>query len=380
VTSVSLSRRRFRSASGYYRALASEAVRPALRLYGRLATGGRATRPEDWRKGLLIGETHIGDVLYNTASLDPLRRGLPHCDWFYLAERPAAEVLEANHALRGVITRRRPRSSSAADRETLDLLRGERFDAAICYNSGRYWPDLLLAVRLGIPNRVGYVHNGFSGLVTHPVEIGDPRPYPAYFRGLVAQLVGAPPDWPLRPTVVTTPADERAVDQVWSELRLGTSRPILACFVTTRQASGSWPPESFAATVRLLEARHDVQVVLSGARADAGLLERLRREHGLSGAVMAGRLSLPSMVAFLRRCRAVLTTDSGPRHLANAAGAPVFFLRNLGYAKHQAGVYCDTEHDLAPDAELVPPHLQQGLLRQVTPEQVAETIGRALAG
>ena len=334
--------------------------------------------PRDWRKGLLIGATHIGDVLYNSASLDKLKRGLPNCEWFYLAEEPAAEVLETNPALEGVIKRRRPRSSSGENRETVGLLRRERFDAAICYNSGGYWRDLLLAVRFGIPNRVGYVHNGFSGLVTHPIEIGAPKPYPAYFRGLVAQLVEARPDWPVRPVVVTTPADESAADRVWSDLGLDAGPPVLACFVTSRQRVGNWPRENFAATVRLLTTRRDIHVVLCGAKSDAGVLERLRSDHHLACAVMAGRLSLTEVVAFLRRCRAVLTTDSGPRHLANAAGVPVFFVRNLWYSKHSAGVYCETEHDFAPDAEFVPPERQEALLRLVTPEQVAERIGRTL--
>jgi ADP-heptose:LPS heptosyltransferase len=65
----------------------------------------------------------------------------------------------------------------------------------------------------------------------------------------------------------------------------------------------------------------------------------------------AGRINLRALVSFLRKCDAVLTTDSGPRHLANAAGVPVVYLRNLLSLETETGSYLASEHDLVPPAE-----------------------------
>jgi ADP-heptose:LPS heptosyltransferase len=52
----------------------------------------------------------------------------------------------------------------------------------------------------------------------------------------------------------------------------------------------------------------------------------------------------------------VFTADSGPRHLANAAGTPVVFVRNLWFPSAEAGPYCDTEVDVVPpEWESLPP-------------------------
>ncbi len=134
----------------------------------------------------MLGADHIGDVLYNTGSLPALAEGFPNCDGIMSPRRPRAAVLANNPSINSCVAK-------------LDLLKS--VDVAICYNSGGYWRDLLKVVGQRIPNRVGYVHKGFSALVTHPVGIDYPQPYPAYFRDLVAQITGRTPDWSLRPKI-----------------------------------------------------------------------------------------------------------------------------------------------------------------------------------
>ena len=328
---------------------------------------------------MLLGETHIGDVLYNTASLPALHKGLPDCEWHYLAESPAAEVLATNPHLASVINYPRPRFNkpfavSARIEEVESILREQDFDVAICYNSGMYWRDLLLATRLGVPNRVGYTHKGFSGLVTFPISINYPQPYSAYFRDLVAQVTGYAADWPLRPVIFTTEYDDLLAANTWNGQAFDSAKPVLACFVTTRQPTGVWPAEYFGETLSLLSNRHHVQILLCGAPSDEEKLLNLKKQHHLNCPVLAGQLSLRALVAFLRRCDAVLSTDSGSRHLANAAGVPVFFFRNLRSSRVETGVYCDTEFDLAPDAEFVPPEEQTKRLSNVKPRNIIEVL------
>lgn len=356
-------RRYFRKRINYAVALASEAARPLLRSVVR-ADG--ASPPTSWRRGLLVGADHIGDVLYNTASLPYLRRGLPNCEWSYVASAPASEVLVTNPHVAEVIT---PRNRAEWVRNVSE----KAFDVIVCYNSSSYWRDLILAWRLGISNRVGYVHKGFSGLVTYPIRISHPQPYPAYFRALVSQLTGEPPVWDLRPEVLTGADDDTAAQDVWGSLRLSSGRPTLACFVTSRQPTGIWPIEFFAETISRLVAM-GVQVVLCGSRTDEAALEELRRRFGLSCSIMAGKLSLRPLVAFLSRCSAVLCPDSGPRHLGNAAGVPVFFFRNLWSSKVETGAYCDSEVDLAPDIEFLSQKAQHEYLVKVTPARVLDAL------
>ena len=74
----------------------------------------------------------------------------------------------------------------------------------------------------------------------------------------------------------------------------------------------------------------------------------------------------------------MLTSDSGPRHIANAAGVPVFFIRNLWSNRIESGPYIDTETDLAPLDEHVPPERQSDIFVKIRPEVVAERLIKEL--
>ena len=321
--------------------------------------GARTDSPESWRRGLLLGADHIGDVLYNTASLPILAEAFPLCEWHYVASPPASEVLKNNPFIKSCL--QSPESLGA-------------IDVAVCYNSGGYWRDLIKATRLGIRNRVGYVHKGFSALVTRPIQIDYPQPYPAYFRDLVAQLSGKAPTWSLRPRVFPGADDEDAALRLWQELEFDLMRPTLACFVTSRQARGVWPSAKFAAAIQQIEKAGDVQTVLLGTSGDLPLLKELKNSFGLKAQVAAGNLRLLPLVGFLKKCSAVFCTDSGPRHLANAAGVPAVYLRNISFSKIEAGRYCETEIDLAPDIQFARGEDEAGAFSEVDPVKVANEV------
>ncbi len=355
----------FRDPANYGLACLSELAGPAIQVATMLRGGAKSSPPQDWRRAILWGAGHIGDVLYNTGSLPALQRGLPQCAWFHAAPALAAGVLEGN-----------PHLAGTCDPHDLAARAGE-FDAIVCYNSGASWRETSAAWRWGIPNRAAYVHKGLSAFVTHPILIRRRQSYPAFFRDLVSQLTGLAPDWPLRPLVYPDASHELEAAGVWRELELGT-RPVVAAFITSRQRSGVWPAEKFSETLQDLHRRLDCETLLLGSWEDEPTLFRVRDQAGLPSRVLAGKLSLLGLVCFLRRCRAAITTDSGPRHLANAAGIPVFFVPNLAVGKIETGAYLETETDLAPGLEWVPPSGQAEAFARLEPARLADIIAANL--
>ncbi|PAW77646.1 MAG: hypothetical protein B9S32_10220 [Verrucomicrobia bacterium Tous-C9LFEB] len=365
----------FRSRTNYLLACSTELASPFLKAYARHYATAAPSSPRHWRKAILLGANHIGDLLYRSASLAALQRGLPECRFDYAAPSPANEVLEGNPAIHRIQPLEHPPAPGSAEFKSL---RAENYDAAICYDTGSYLSWLKLAVQLGIPNRVGYVHKGFSAWVTYPITLHYPQPFPAYFRDLVSQLTGQPADWSLRPQVFPTVEDECAAMALWQEFDLNETVPVLACFVTTRQPTGVWPTTRILETLRLVHTGQAIQIVLCGAKLDAATLQALSSVLGLGCHLNAGRLGLRAMVAFLRNCRAAFTTDSGPRHLANAAGIPAVFLRNLRSMKIETGVYLDSEYDLAPDRELISPEKQAEAFARVSAAEVSRQLTEIL--
>ena len=358
-------------------ALLSEAMAPALRVYVARRAHRAQTLPATWRRAVLLGADHIGDVLYNTPSMPALKRGLPSCRFIFVAPPPADQILETNPHVAGII-RMTSRPQTTSERKRLvNELRAQSLDAAICYNSGGYWRDLKLAVDAGIPNRVGYVHKGFSAWVTRPVPIRFPQPFAGYFRDLVTHLTGEAPPASLRPQIFPTSEDESQASAVWDGIAAHPDRPLVACFVRTRQPLPVWPDKSFAECLRDVNAI--ATVILCGSARDAASLRAINALAGSVFPVVAGQLGLRALACFLRRCAAVLTVDSGPRHIANAAGVPTVFIRNLWFNRVEAGQYVETETDVAPDGECLAFAESRRRLVALSPRTVAQAVAEILA-
>src|SRR4028118_156779 len=146
----------FRQRSKYLLGLGSELVRPILRKAARIRSAASARPPREWRRGLILGHTRIGDVLYRTSSLEVLKRGLPGCEWFYLAATDSAILLENNPALPRVLPWCHSFNSLDVEPQRWQELQSIGFDVALCTNAEGYWRDLYLALKLRIPNRVAY--------------------------------------------------------------------------------------------------------------------------------------------------------------------------------------------------------------------------------
>lgn len=335
-------RAQFRDTSRYLAAVASEIARPALRAYARAHSHGAATPPTTWRRGVILGAGHLGDVLYRTCSLEQLHAGLPECRWTYLTTPAGAELLRGNPALDGVIV-----DNGAG---VTQQLAGGRFDVALCSDNIQHYASLLSAVRAGIPNRVAFGSKGLTGLATIPVPVRRSS-WPAQFQRMVSAVTGAARTWPLRPRVHVTDADEQEARAAWDALLLPDAPLTIAVAVTSRQRLGVFPLALFERILAsVLEIEPRARAVLAGTAEDRAALDQLASDIG-PRAVIAPTVGVRAFVALLRRCSAFLGSDSGPRHMANAAGIPVFFVRNMAVPEIEAGRYCDTEVDLAPPGQ-----------------------------
>lgn len=349
-------RAHFRDPRHFAIAAVSEIVAPALRVAARAFSRGPATPPSQWRRALIVGHGHIGDALYQTISLDSLASGLPHCEFDYLTTPVAAEVLAGNPALANILPWDTVTQPGTLPKSHMDALRAARYDAIICTNLVRHQEGLLLGLRLGIPNRIAFTHRGLTGLATLPVRLSHPMTPAQQSRVMAGAITGHIDTSELRPRVFPTAADNAAATHEFGLLDLSQTETIVACSITTRQSIGRIPPEFFArilTTVRELDP--SIRIVLCGSPEDEPSLRDAASMIPGDVAVSHGRMSVRTYAVFLQRCSAFFGMDSGPRHLANAVGTPVVFVRNMAVRAAEAGAYCSTETDIAPAGEFLYP-------------------------
>ena len=89
-----------------------------------------------------------------------------------------------------------------------------------------------------------------------------------------------------------------------------------------------WPREQVAELTTRLAGTGRVNVVLTGSRAERAYVESVVDACGADTQVVnaAGRIDLSGLVALLAQSAVVVTNDSGPLHIAAAAGAPTVAL------------------------------------------------------
>jgi heptosyltransferase-2 len=127
-----------------------------------------------------------------------------------------------------------------------------------------------------------------------------------------------------------------------AEAALGTAgrsgKPLIAFAPGARWPTKRWPAGHFARLISEASTRGWAPVLIGGTEDSATNAE----VAGLSGSVpldLTGALSIIESAAVLKRCRALVTNDSAPLHLAEAVGTPViaFFgptVREFGYFPH----------------------------------------------
>jgi lipopolysaccharide heptosyltransferase II len=86
-----------------------------------------------------------------------------------------------------------------------------------------------------------------------------------------------------------------------------------------------WEPEHFAALAERLECE-GVCVVFTGSAQDRPALDEIGRFMTRPYRRLDGKTSLKHLAALYRRAQVLVTTDSGPMHLAAAVGTPVVAL------------------------------------------------------
>ena len=114
--------------------------------------------------------------------------------------------------------------------------------------------------------------------------------------------------------------------------------PLVALQLGASDERKRWPPEQFAAMANRLPERAGT-IVLVGSAAERPLGERaathLTRQH-LNA---MGETSVVELAALLRRCRLLVTNDTGTMHVATAVGTRVLDLSTGPVFVHETGPY-----------------------------------------
>lgn len=181
----------------------------------------------------------------------------------------------------------------------------------------------------GVKERVGYIADGRRLLLTKPLPLPEPlnshHRSEVYFdllrRGAGVGFEYAPPK------LVVNDADRDRANQILADSGLGPNGKYVVIGFQAVAESRRWGTERFAALAQRIVGGLNLNVVLLGAGADRKAGDQLMLMSGV-GSIhnVAGMTTLRESAAILVRAEAFVGNDSGPAHLAAAAGAKLIVL------------------------------------------------------
>ncbi len=281
----------------------------------------RGLRPE---RVCILKPSSLGDIVHALPVLSALRARWPDAHLAWVVNRGLRGLLDGHPDLDEVIPfdRASVKFGLAGARSVggfLRDLRRRRFDVAI---------DLQGLLRSGIMTwatgaryKVGLAsaREGSARFYNIRVDTPDPEEHAVDRLLRVATALGADATHP-RFRAAIGPDDAR-----WAATILqGVPRPRLALNVGARWLTKRWPPAQFAAVARRAVAERGAGLVLVGAPEDRPLVDELLGHLGSIPALdLCGRTSLPKLAAIASEVDVFLSNDTGPLHLAAAAGPRV---------------------------------------------------------
>lgn len=321
----------------------------------------------------------IGDVVRGLPLATRLRAGYPHARLAWAVEPRAAPLLEHHPALDERLVFER----AGGARSFLAFLRRVRaggFDLVL--DLQRHAKSGVVSWASGAPVRVGFHRRNAKELnwlaSTHTIPPVEPRGWKLEQYQRFADFLELPPLAP-RFDVRLRPEEEIRVGALLATV----TRPFAACFLGSTWESRLWFAEHWSALVDALDARGLATVLIGGADVTA-VAEVIAARCAPSLLDLTNRTTLRETYGVLARARVAIGPDSGPMHLAAAAGTPVVSL--WGATTPARSAPFGSEHLVVVGrVPCAPCYLRRcpigrQCMRDIGPDRVIAQVERALGG
>ena len=280
---------------------------------------------------LIVKLSAVGDVIHTLPSLTALRKRYPDAHITWLVEEAAADIIRDHPDLDRVIVSRRKgwwkeirsgqfRKPLREMKTFLRDLRDRDFDLVIDFH-GLFKSAVLVFLCRG-KRKLGYdSYQELSGLFYNEKIPEDMNKhavdryldFPKYLGAAVMQ-----PEF----RIAIGEENKRQVGELLAEH--GIAGPFIVLNPVAYWDTKLWEDERFAALCDRIGEAYGIPVVLTGQRAPS--LEKIQSLSRRGVINLEGQTTLKDLAELYRRAVLLITTDSGPMHLAAAMGTPVVAL------------------------------------------------------
>jgi heptosyltransferase-2 len=329
----------------------------------------------------------IGDVVMATPFLRAVREHFRDAEITGILKPYVAEVLEGTTWLNHTLAYDPRGKAGFTNWGLLQQLRARRLDKIVLLtNSLRTG---MLAALSGAKERLGYARDWRGWMLTQslvpPRQAGRWEPISAvdYYLALAARMGCHTQDRTLQ--LACTAKDELAAEHVWNKLQLPTSGLVVALHAAGgwggTATAKAWPAEHFGELAHRMATQYHAHVlVLCGPNERETAREIVRRANHTQVVSLAEEtLGIGLTKACLQRTSLLVSTDSGPRHIATAFNVPtvgLFGATDPRWAEtyHPRGMTLFNKLDCGPCAKQHCPLGHHACMRELSVDRVFQAV------
>lgn len=332
----------------------------------------------------------IGDAVMATPALRALREGYPDARIDVVVRPIVSATFDGIPWVdQRLLFDPRSKDRSLRSLALIRTLRANPYDLAVLLTNS--FRTALLSWVGGAKRRVGYARSGRCALLTDqlpPIRDADgsylPTPAVESYLALVRHLGCRVSSNRLE--LVETSAERELGDRTWAEMGLPDDGSVVC--LNTGGAYGpakAWPAEYFAQLARRLatEAGRHVLVICGPNERDAARAIAASADHPAVVSLAERAPSIGLSKSCLRRSGLLITTDSGPRHLATAFRVPVLTLFGPTFiawtrTQHPQALHLQVPVPCGPCQRPVCPEGHHRCMRELLPDTVYEAALRLI--
>ncbi|MCK4859697.1 MAG: glycosyltransferase family 9 protein, partial [Candidatus Omnitrophica bacterium] len=294
-------------------------------------------------KILLIRTDRFGEFILNIPAFRVVREEFPDSHIAVMVQPYAREIIEGNPDVNEIITYNSNKQKGIwQSLKLICFLREKKFDLVIIFNPSKKFN--IITFFAGIPKRVGY-NRKWGFLLTHKIEdkkyLGEKHEV-EYNLDLV-QAAGCklqatskekrtilyPISYILYPIQISLKKeDEEFIERQLTENDVSKDESLLAIHPFTSNPKKQWAIENFVELAHKISQWKKTKVVIIGGKDE----RELSRKYFVNINVIdwTGELSLRQTAVLLKRCKLLISCDSGPVHLAAAVETPAAVIFRSG--------------------------------------------------
>jgi len=275
---------------------------------------------EPIKKILIFNVNWLGDVLFSTATIRNIRHNYP--DSFIACVIPSHcyPILKGNPHLNEIIIfdEKERHAGTLAKLKFVQLLKSKEFDAVFLLH--RSLTRALICRLADIPHRIGYYTKKRGFLLTKRIApVGkDSMHRIDYYLNVIEKAGLRVEDRYLE--FFFDEEDAKAVDDFLTKKSITKDDLLITINPGGNWMPKRWPEEHWAMLADKLIGELGAKVVITGSHNDIAVAQNIAGLMKEKPVIVSGIFNLKQLGALSRRTDLFITADTGPLHIANAAG------------------------------------------------------------